>query len=87
MNQFNMYCNQICNICIWFNVNTRMKATMMYDGNSLHIELSENEVFILDKTIDNIVEKSEERLNLELKRLVEYLLMLKKEQELDGNPR
>lgn len=85
MKQFNMYCNQMCNICIWFNTNTRMKASMMYDGDSIHIELSENDIHICDKTVDNITVKSDERLNLELKRLIEYLLMLKKEQELDGN--
>lgn len=79
-----MYCSQLCNICIWFNRNTRMKATMLYDGNSIHVELTEAEVYICDQTIDGLDVKSEERINIELNRLIEYLLMLKKEQELDG---
>lgn len=58
-----------------------MKASMMYDGESIHIELSENDIHICDQEIDSIPVKSKLRLNLELKRMVEHLLMLKKEQD------
>lgn len=84
IDQFNMYSNQINNICIWFNRNTKLKASYMYDGESIHVELFANDVNICEEAIEKIVEKSEERINLEMNRVIEYLLMLKKEQELNG---
>lgn len=85
MNQFNMYLNQLVNICIWFNKNTKIKATILYEGSSVHIELFVNNTNIADEIVEKIEEKSDERIHHEMKRIIEYFLMLKKEQENGGH--
>lgn len=81
MNQFSLYFNQISNICIWLNTNTKIKSGIIYDDNSLHIELLKNDEVLYSHHIDGIKVKSEERINLELTRVITYLLNLKQEQD------
>lgn len=87
MKQFNLYFNQICNICIWLNNNTKVDANVIYDGKDglFHIDISENNDAIYAHEIEGLNVKSEERINLEMKRLVEYLLNIKQEKENGSN--
>lgn len=82
MTQFNLFFNQITNICIWLNNNSKIVANTIYDGEegSLHIDLKENDETIYAHHIEGFKVKSEDRVNLEMKRLIEYLLNLKEEQ-------
>ena len=81
MTQFNLYFNQINNICIWLNTNTKIVANTIYDGEegSLHIELKEGAEPLYAHHIDGLKVKREERINLEMSRLIQYLLNLKEE--------
>lgn len=81
MEQFNLYFNQIVNICIWFNKESKMSANVVYDGEEslLHIELKEGKEIMYGHTIENLEVKSADRVNLEMNRLIQFLLKLKEE--------
>ena len=81
MKQFNMYFNQICNLCVWLNTNTRINAGIIYEGDSIHVELSENDEALYTHHIDGLKVKTENIINLDINRLIQYLLHLKAEQE------
>ena len=83
MTQFNSYFNQICNLCIWLNINTRVVANVIYDGedNSLNVDLIENHEKLYTHYIDGLGVKTDAIINLEMNRLVNYLLNLKQEYE------
>lgn len=80
MNQFNIYFNQLSNLCIWLNINTKIKAGIIYEKDSIHVELIENDTPLYTHLIEGLNVKSEDRINLELTRLIQFLLNLKEEQ-------
>lgn len=81
MNQFSLYFNQISNICIWLNTNTKIKCGIIYDSNSIHIEIVENDKVLYEHHIDDIKVKNESIVFHDMKRLITYLLNLKQEQD------
>lgn len=81
MKQFNMYFNQISNFCIWLNTNTKINASMIYDGDSIHVELTSNSEALYTHHIDGLLVKTENIINLDMNRLVQFLLVIKIEQE------
>jgi hypothetical protein len=83
MKQFNLDYNQVTSLCVWMNDNTKIAASIIYDGveQSLHVELHENKKTLYAHLIEGLKVKAESIINLDMSRLIGFLLNIKSEQE------
>jgi len=74
---------QVLSLSLWINFNTKLHSICNFNGvnDSLIVSVKDKEEFLVQEKIENISKKSIERIDLELKPIINQLIHLKQTDE------